>query len=120
MTLRDQFECIEAANKAIVMHQTWGHLEAEPGTKHPGWILFACGQHGDVCVIESHFPSFGEGPLYFSNRQDYLMDLMDEGGPCRDTGVYLFSGVYRRFKNGNSRFIGKVKRAQISGVAISR
>ncbi|QPI08301.1 hypothetical protein IM687_13970 [Stutzerimonas stutzeri] len=106
---------IEAHNRMIVMAQTWGHMEAKPGTAHSGWFTFIHGQHGDMVVIESHFPTFGEGPGYFEVRQDFIWSKVKDGGPCGDIGVYRFDGEYRCSKrSGLCRFAGKVRRIDIS------
>lgn len=110
MSLADAFVESESRYKAQVMHATFGHLEAEPGTEHEGAFLFIYGQHGDMVVIESDFPTFGEGPRYFADRQDFMWDQIRDNGPCSEVGVYRFVGKYKRFKNGNTRFTGKIQR----------
>jgi len=101
----------EAAERARVMVDTWGHLEAEPGTKHKGFFVFAFGQHGDMIVIDSDFPSFGEGPGYFADREDYINEFVEENQS--DPGVFCFTGIYKRFKNGNTKFVGKVRKVKL-------
>lgn len=94
---------IEDHNRAIVRAQTWGHLEATDMQRHHGWFTFIHGQHGDMVVIESHFPTFGEGPGYFEDRQEFIWNKVKNGSPCSAVGVYRFDGSYKMY----SRYCGK-------------
>jgi hypothetical protein len=114
MSYAEIFAETDAKYKAQIMYATWGHLDAAPGTVHKGSFLFIHGQHGDMATIESDFPTFGEGPGYFSDRQEFIWEQVKDNGPCSETGIYLFEGAYRRFKNGNTRFTGTIKRIDYS------
>ena len=108
------YQMVEADNAARVMADTWGHMEAKPGTEHPGWFTFINGQHGDMCVVKSDFPTFDEGPGYFEDRSEFIWSKVRKGGKCEEVGIYKYEGVYRRNKhaggNGLGRFIGKVSK----------
>lgn len=112
-------ECLlyEAHSAAIVMAQTFGHLEAQPGEVHKGWFTFIHGQHGDMVVIESEFKTFDEGPGYFNDRQEFIWAKVKDNGPCSGTGVYRFEGEYRRYKHANDkglgRFVGNVTKVKV-------
>lgn len=106
-------EKIYAINKTIIMEQTWGHLNAQRGSTHNGWFVFINGQHGDSCVVESSFNSFGEGPEYFNHRQDFILKETSKEGSCSKTGIYKFTGEYSVLKNGEGRFKGKIKKLNI-------
>lgn len=109
---------IEAENSARVMYETFGHFDAKQGEKHAGHFVFINGQHGDMCVLHSDFPSFGEGPGYFSDRQDFIWSLVKDNGPCSAVGVYRFDGAYVIPKRKrNPRFSGKVICLQTFGVS---
>lgn len=97
MSIADAMIPVEAYHKAQVMAATWGHMEAQPGTHHPGWFIFTFTQHGDMVVIESDFPSFGEGPGYFNDRQEFIYSQVKNQGPCSEVGVYRFDGEYCRY-----------------------
>jgi hypothetical protein len=111
------FEMVEADNRARVMAETWGHMEGEPGVPNAGWFTFINGQHGDMCVIESHFPTFGEGPGYFQDREEFIYSKISNSGKCSALGVYKFVGTYTRNKHkggkGLGRFIGTVKKVKL-------
>lgn len=111
--MKGAFNEIDQINKKIIMKQTWGHLDAQPGTTHEGWFVFIVGQHMDCCVVESKFDSFGEGPVYFTHRQEFISKVTQKNGPCMDVGVYKFTGQYKVLKNGNGRFVGKTKKINI-------
>lgn len=89
------FVMADAENSAAVVYQTFGHLDAKPGESHTGSFVFINGQHGDMCVVISDFPSFGEGPGYFNDRSDFIWGLIRDNGPCSKTGIYRFVGDYR-------------------------
>ncbi|WGK63470.1 hypothetical protein QAO71_17005 (plasmid) [Halopseudomonas sp. SMJS2] len=117
MSLAKQCFLIEMNNRAAVMAQTFGHMEAEPGTRHPGWFTFITGQHGDNTVIESDFPTFDEGPGYFMDRDEFIWSKVKNNGPASQIGVYRFEGEYRRHKicgEGLGRFVGKVTRCKLT------
>lgn len=110
MAYEELFASIDAVNAARIRYDTWGHLDAEPGTEHEGAFLFIHGQHGDMVVVESEFPTFGEGPEYFEHRADFIWSKVKDKGPCSEVGIYRFIGKYRLCKNGNGRFVGKIER----------
>ncbi len=97
-----------AEHQASVIYQTFGHLDAKPGDKHAGYFIFINGQHGDMDVVFSDFPTFGEGPGYFYDREDFICKLTTGDGPCAAVGIYRFEGEYRLPKRkGPARFVGK-------------
>lgn len=109
---------VDADNRAAVMAETWGHLEARDMKKHYGWFTFIHGQHGDMVVLESDFPTFGEGPGYFDDRQEFIWRKVKDGGPCSEVGLYRFDGYYKMYAKASSvseqkmigYFVGKVQR----------
>lgn len=106
--MHETFMEIEAENRAIVTYQTFGHLDAKPGERHKGYFVFINGQHGDMDVVYSDFPTFGEGPGYFYDREDFICELTSGDGPCNAVGIYRFDGEYRLPKRkGSARFVGK-------------
>lgn len=109
---------IEQVNRRIVRQQTWGHMEAKPGTAHAGSFIFINGQHGDMCVIESRFDSFEEGPNYFEDRAEFIWSKIKDSGPCSATGVYRFEGEYRGYKRQTGErsgfFVGKITRIDLT------
>ena len=66
-TFADAFVEPEAAFKAAVMHQTWGHLKVDRRKRHRGYILFTAGEYRDLVVIKS---DFGDCLLYTSDAAD--------------------------------------------------
>jgi hypothetical protein len=107
---------ITAARAAAVIHETFGHLDAKPGECHKGWFVFINGQHGDMDVVYSEFQTFGEGPGYFTDRDDFIWELIRDDGPCAAVGIYRFDGEYRQPKRkGAARFVGKITSIQVWG-----
>lgn len=102
MGLASAFSSIDGHNRAVVMADTWGHLEAVDMQRHYGWFTFIYGQHGDMVVIESEFPTFGEGPGYFDDRQEFIWQKVKDGGPCSEVGVYRFDGFYKMYARASS------------------
>lgn len=117
MSFQEQCVAIEMNNRAQVMAETFGHLEAEPGTRHAGWFTFITSQHGSNAVIESDFPTFGEGPGYYMDRDEYIWSLIKDNGPASAIGVYRFDGEYHCNLNegdGLGKFVGKVTRCGLT------
>lgn len=110
---------IEAYNRMVVQAETWGHLEALDRQRHYGWFTFINGQHGDMVVIKSDFPTFGEGPRYFEDRQEFIWQWVKDNGPCSEVGVYRFDGFYKLYADARSvketigYFKGRVRRLQL-------
>lgn len=106
--MRELLGRAEAEHKASVMYQTFGHLDAKPGDRHKGFFVFINGQHGDMDVVYSNFPTFGEGPGYFHDREGFIYELTAGNGSCTEVGIYRFEGEYRLPKRkGPARFVGK-------------
>ncbi|ENW0040762.1 hypothetical protein ACFKO7_004592 [Escherichia coli] len=107
--MRELLGMAGAEHQASVMYQTFGHLDAKLGEKHKGHFVFINGQHGDLCVVHSEFSSFDEGPSYFSDRADFIWELVKNDGPCSKVGIYRFDGEYALPKRRNGRrFSGSV------------
>lgn len=120
-TMDDVFAPVEAKYKAEVMFQTWGHQDAKVGEVHHGWFTFIHGQHGDMAVLESDFPTFGEGPGYFAHRDDFIWSKVKNDGPCSEVGLYRFDGSYRLNKRtGSGIFTGKVQRLRHEPVSMPK
>ncbi|MCZ7836070.1 hypothetical protein [Atlantibacter hermannii] len=107
--MREIGEQITAARAAAVIYETFGHLDAKPGDSHKGYFIFINGQHGDMDVVYSDFPTFGEGPGYFHDRGEFICEQTVGGGACAAIGIYRFDGEYRLPKRkGSARFVGKI------------
>lgn len=109
MSLADVFAEVDALKRAYYMREAWGHLEAPTGTQHAGRFTFINGQHGNMCVIESDFQTFGEGPQYFSDRAAFIWDNIKNGGVCSHLGVYQFDGVYV-VEEDEGYFVGQIRK----------
>lgn len=112
MSLADAFAPAEAANRALVMRQTWGHLDTQPGEVHPGHILFALGCHGDIVLLEWEFEGVEPNPWIFSELNEFIGEKVMKTD--RQWGVWLFEGTYRVFKNGKSNFAGDVRPCRVT------
>lgn len=92
---------------AKVMFATWGHLEPRRGTSYAGFMLFSYSAYGDITLIEAKWDGLGDSPGLFADMQDYIGQMEEhwESGQ-----VFKFTGTYRRRKNGNGLFRGKVRK----------
>lgn len=104
MSLASVFEPIEAVNRAIVMANTWGHLAPEPNRKHEITIVFCHGEYRDVTPIKVESLTVCDSPWFFEDMNDFIYENRAEPG-----NVYKFRGWYKKFKNGNYRFSGKIE-----------
>lgn len=111
MSLADLAASIDAHNRIIVYRETWGHLDALPGD-YPGHITFVLGCHGDITLLEWDFDKVESNPWIYIELNQFI------GAFCvktdREWGVWRFEGIYRRFKNGKSKFAGKTRPCQVS------
>lgn len=86
-----------------VQEETWGHLKAKPG-HHRGYMVFACGEYGDLVSIASDFEGVSGSPWFFQSHQDFIAEHAPKRGK-----LYVFVGEYRRLKGDDcGRFVGKV------------
>jgi hypothetical protein len=108
VSLRSAFAPIDAAYKAAVLHNTWGHLAPEPRKRHKGYLLFAFGEFGDMISIKSDFKGLSDSPWFY----DALNDFMDKHSKRRGT-VYRFDGDVMMCKNGKFKFLGKVTEVKL-------
>jgi hypothetical protein len=101
----DAFFEIEAYNKEIIKFNTWGHLAPKAGQKYKTYILFAVTEWGRVFPIKSK-QECQDSSWFYNDMCDFLyLESLE-----KDAGVYHFLGSYKKFKNGNYRFCGKVNK----------
>jgi hypothetical protein len=112
MNLQEAFEPIEEMNRAVVMADTWGHLAPKPNTKYPGFIVFCHSEYGDITPIRVDFPNLPDSPWFFDDLIDFISNRVCSRGTVHlpEGEVYLFTGTYTKFQNGNYRFSGKIKK----------
>lgn len=103
MSLESAFAPVEAYNRALVMHQTWGHLAPEPRVNYSFKIVFCEGQYRDTIIIRTE-TQLEDSPWLFDHMMDFICDKALETGK-----VYEFEGTYMMYKNGGCRFSGKTK-----------
>jgi len=108
MGLAKAFASYEAQYKAKVMTNTWGHLAPEPRKKYQGEILIAYSAYGDQIVLQDKFEGLPSSPWFYSDMVGFMSELKLES-----FGIYKFTGYYQRFKNGNHRFVGDIKKCSI-------
>jgi hypothetical protein len=99
---------------AKVMRDTWGHLDAEPGKRYRGSILFAEGEYGDLVILRVDFGEAGNGPWFHEAINDWLIEQETESGE-----MYRFEGYYLLTKRGEHRFRGNVRTQTIEREATS-
>lgn len=88
-----------------VMRDTWGHMDANPGTRYKGTILFAeCEFSGDGTVaLACDFGNAGFGPWFYEGIQDWLFEQETEPG-----FIYRFEGYYQLARGGHHKFVGEI------------
>jgi len=94
--------------KAVVQAQTFGNLAPKPQTEYKGYILFVLTAFGDTCIIDFEFADLEESPWFNTDVLEYIADYTDALPDNKNYGVYRFRGTYKKFKNGNHKFKGKV------------
>jgi hypothetical protein len=116
MSLASAFAEVEAYNRALVEHQTWGHLAPKPKVIYPGYVVFTHGCFGDITVIESEFGELPDSPWFYRALHEYVGDFIV---PPRKNemkmrgGIWRFDGYCKMFKNGRIKFSGKVRPMRI-------
>lgn len=109
MSLADAFAPIEALNREIVMHNTFGHLAPVPGQRYTGTILLAQGDYGDNVILSARFDELDDSPWLFEDMQQFIWSAPDER-----PAIFKWSGWYVRYKNGRCRFGGgKFRKLQL-------
>lgn len=96
MSLADAFAPAEAAHRARVMQETWGHLYPELGHKYDGRIRFVVGDYGDCILLGMDFGSLDDSPLLYATARD-VFDWV------RGPGVWEWQGKLVAYKNGKTR-----------------
>lgn len=88
-----------------IMRDTWGHMDARPGVKYPGSILFAEGAFGgELIILRSEFGAeAGYGPWFYEGIHDWLCKQETEPGH-----IYHFDGWYRLSRSGEHEFVGTI------------
>lgn len=86
------------------MRDTWGHLDARPGVKYAGTIIFAEGQYGgERIILHADFGNAGYGPWFYEGINDWLCEQDTEPGK-----LYHFTGCYRLARNNTHEFVGTI------------
>lgn len=108
MSLAEAMAPAENHYRNQVIAATFGHLAPEPRKRYPGTILFTQTEYGRLEPIRANFEGLPDSPWFFEHLNDFVADKATEAG-----AVYRFKGTYETFKNGNSRFSGKVVKLDI-------
>ncbi len=92
---------IEADNYFHAMAQTWGL--PQHSTKHYGQVLYVKGS-----VVQVNFETLDGTWLAVHDFQEYIGDRVDS-----TDDIYLFDGYYTKFKNGNFRMSGSIRKIEM-------
>lgn len=85
-----------------VMRDTWGHMDANPGTRYRGEIVYAEGAFGgERVILASEFGNAGFGPWFYQGIHGWLCQQETEPGR-----LYQFKGTYRLSHDGRHIFDG--------------
>lgn len=87
-----------------VARDTWGHMDARPGVRYRGTVVFAEGVYGGdgVVALSVDFGNAGDGPWFYEGIQDWLCEQETELGR-----IYTFRGCYRLRAGGAHEFVGE-------------
>lgn len=92
----------------LVTAATFGHLAPKAREIYHGTMLFTFTEWGNMELISSDFKGLKSNPWSFEDMNDYVGQQYDKG-KLVEGNVYRFNGYYQKFKNGNYRFVGKLK-----------
>jgi hypothetical protein len=108
--MAEAFAPIEAHYKAEVMSATWGHLAAQEGKKHKGYMVFTLTDHGCYEVIRSHFRGLADSPWFFAHANDFVSKRARARG-----AIYRFDGTYEfiSHEGGDYKFTGTVTKLNV-------
>ena len=98
--------------KKEVMQDTLGHLAPKQNTKYPCKLLIASNEQ-DSIIVEQDFGNLPSSPWLYADLMDFLyeQDL--------NVGIYICTGWYKKFKNGNYQFGGgKIEQIEIGGTKL--
>lgn len=107
MGLADLCAEIQMHNKAIVMHQTFGHLRVQPRKKYQMRIVFSCSDYGGSHEIVRTKTDAPDSPWLYQHMQQFCSRKAKPGN------IYVFEGTYYSTKTGRGVFQGKTRRIDI-------
>jgi hypothetical protein len=98
--------------KDQVMRETWGHLAPNHRQIYEGFILFTHTAWNKIEPIEFEFKNLEMSPWLFEQMNEFISkkELLKNDGSF---GVFIFTGKYQLYNNGNYRFSGKIKKVKI-------
>lgn len=102
--LADAFADSEAAYRAQVEAQTFGHLAPKPRLPYHGHMLFAFGCFGDHQIIDYDFQNLPDSPWLCNDMNDFVSRFIES--KAKNGCLYKFEGHYIKFKNGGYAFRG--------------
>lgn len=104
MSLATAFAESDAAYRAQVMHDTWGHLRAKSRKLYKARIVFTCaGYGGDIVIIDARVQGVADSPWLYRHMMEFVMRKSRRGR------ISIFEGTYYTFKNGRGVFNGKCR-----------
>jgi hypothetical protein len=110
MGLAEAFDQYDAAKKAQVMEDTWGHMRDTPDIRHHGTVIFAESEYRERVVLCSDFGDAGFGPWFWEHAHEWLSE--QDMKPGR---IYTFRGWYLISSDGldEYEFSGKITSAPL-------
>jgi hypothetical protein len=92
-----------------IMRETWGHMDARPGVRYRGHIIFAESQFGSQrFVLASDFGNAGYGPWFYEGICEWI-DSQD----IEEGRLYRFDGIYCLRTGGRHEFVGETRPVSI-------
>lgn len=77
---------IEADNRNIVNHDTFGHLYPTDKEVHKGKICAAHGDWGDIVLISESVEGIGDSPWWFASLNEFVTEAIKSD----EYGVFVF------------------------------
>lgn len=112
--MQDTLNKIQAENYRRVTASTFGHLAPKPNNKYIGWILFALTSFGETIFIDFVFENLNESPWFNNDALDLISKYTNNLPKEKEYGVFKWVGTYKKFKNGNFKFTGKIKEIDLN------
>ena len=103
MSLAEAYAPVEAAHRARVLDNTFGHLAPSIRKKYRGTLVFTQSAFGHLVPIRAEFKDLPDSPWFYNHINDFVAERALEAGK-----VYKFEGTYMVFRNGNPSFSGSV------------
>ncbi|MDE4297168.1 hypothetical protein PXK56_18445 [Phaeobacter gallaeciensis] len=113
MSMADAFAPADAAYRAEVLANTWGHLAPQVGRVYSGWVVFTVGCFGDITIIDYELEDLPSSPWFFQDINNFVGEQIEKKKIDRGQ-VWRWDGTFKVLKNGRSRWSGGTRPCRIN------